>query len=145
MGNLERLQNCLPDRTGSDVVHVSSHSPAVGSQEEGEEIAGLIVSGIQSGLVDASQECVDAFVPLMCQYLFPLCNTSGNLLLPSQEECLTISTGVCQVEWGFAAQLFGDQLPVCTDLPQSNELCPGTSQLDGSQSTRLYPDFFVLK
>ena len=120
--SLVELQRCLPDRKDSDVVYVSS-SPGAASQEEGEEFAGLIMSGISSGLIEASQECVDALVPFMCQYLFPLCNTSGDLLLPSQEECLAISTGVCQSPWEIATQVAADQLPVCADLPQVNPVC----------------------
>ena len=127
LASLRELQSCLPDRTtGGEVVYVSAVGPGAGSQEQGEEIAGLILSAVQSGLVEASQECVDAFLPFMCQYLFPLCNTSGDLLLPSQEECLAISTGVCQAEWEMAAQFLGDRLPTCADLPQSNKLCQGT-------------------
>ena len=72
---------------------------------------------------DSTQECVDAFLPFMCQYLLPVCDkTSGDLLLPSQEECLTISTGVCRAKWELAAQFIdaavGDYYwPSCDDLP----------------------------
>ena len=66
-----------------------------------------------------SQECLQAAVPFLCHYLFPLCdNTTGELYLPTQEECLQIREQVCSREWSLAKVAgFGDQLPDCSQLP----------------------------
>ena len=77
-----------------------------------------MVDGIRAGLIETTPECVDAFLPFMCLYLFPLCNgTSGEAYLPSQEECLVISNDVCPMEWDLASSLAGDKFPVCATLP----------------------------
>ena len=72
-----------------------------------------------SSELNGSQECQDAAVPFMCQYMFPLCdNDTGELYLPTQEECLRISNQVCSQEWNIAKQFgYGDQLPHCAKLP----------------------------
>ena len=55
----------------------------------------------------------------MCQYAFPICDPkTGDLYLPTQEECLRISQQVCSHEWKLAQQFgYGDQLPECGKLP----------------------------
>ena len=112
--SLEELQTCFLGRNNSEV-HISS---AV-NQKENEDFAQLMVDGIRAGLIETTPECVDAFLPFMCLYLFPLCNgTSGEAYLPSQEECLVISNEVCPMEWKLASSLAGDKFPVCATLPQ---------------------------
>lgn len=71
-----------------------------------------------SHIANSAQECRSAAVPFMCQYLFPLCdNTTGELYLPTHEECLRISEQVCLQEWNLARLAgFGDQLPDCSRL-----------------------------
>ena len=91
-------------------------------QTQSEELLKLLMSVMLWLDSSSNQECVDAFFPFMCQYLFPLCNTSGDLLLPSQEECLAISTGVCQVEWDLLSRVAADYLPICADLPQGTSI-----------------------
>ena len=90
-------------------------------QIENEQFLNFVVDAIEFGSTFSSQECVDAFLPFMCQYLFPLCNTSGDLLLPSQEECLAISTGVCQAEWDLLSRVAADYIPHCADLPRATD------------------------
>ena len=72
-----------------------------------------------ASIASFSQECQDAAVPFMCQYVFPLCDpTTGELYLPTQEECLRISQQVCAQAWNLAQQFgYGDQLPDCGKLP----------------------------
>ena len=58
--------------------------------------------------------CQEAVVSLLCQFTFPLCSCSnGDLYLPSQEECLRISTDVCVTEWSLAIN-DGHMLPNCS-------------------------------
>ena len=107
---LEQLQAEVLGTNDSDVVYIASGL----DQKHSELFVQVMLYRIQL------QECVEAFMPFMCQYLFPLCNTSGYLLLPSQEECLTISTGVCEKEWELVSLFAADYLPQCTDLTQSS-------------------------
>ena len=66
----------------------------------------------------ARPTCKDAAVPFMCQYVFPLCDsTTGQLYLPTQQECLQISQQVCSIEWFLAKSLLSDYLPDCEKLP----------------------------
>ena len=71
----------------------------------------------------ASVSCKQAAVPLLCQFTFPLCdcNTSppGDLYLPSQEECLKVSTEICASEWKLAVNS-GLTVPNCSLLLPSN-------------------------
>ena len=106
----------LDDNTNTTTVYIAYGGMG---QTQSEELLKLLMLRLDS---NSNQECVDAFFPFMCQYLFPLCNTSGDLLLPSQEECLAISTGVCQVEWDLLSRVAADYLPICADLPQGTSI-----------------------
>ena len=62
--------------------------------------------------------CKDAAVPFMCQYVFPLCDsTTGQLYLPTQQEFLQISQQVCSIEWKLATSYLGNNLPDDEKLP----------------------------
>lgn len=67
-----------------------------------------------------SLECEALAASFICLYLFPFCDESGRLYLPSQELCLEVSMDVCQQEWA-TAELFdqNNQLPDCAALPSS--------------------------
>ena len=53
-------------------------------QTESEQALHLLVDAIEFSSTFSSQsnpqECVDAFLPFMCQYLFPVCNISGDAI-----------------------------------------------------------------
>ena len=60
--------------------------------------------------------CQEAVLSLLCQFTFPLCSCyDGDLYLPSQEECLRISTDVCATEWSHALNN-GLILPNCSSF-----------------------------
>ena len=64
-----------------------------------------------------SDHCQKAAGLLICQNHFPLCDCkSGQTYLASREECETISTVECEVEWTSARQ-YGIPLPNCSELP----------------------------
>lgn len=70
-----------------------------------------------------SVECKTAVVPFICQYLFPICNESGNassgdLLLPSQEACMNISEHTCGEDFLGAAEIV---LVDCGLLPRQSQ------------------------
>lgn len=65
-------------------------------------------------------QCLQNILPFLCQYSFPLCDpAAGDLLLPSREECRTISLQVCMREWQFAQLIprIAALLPDCSRLP----------------------------
>lgn len=69
------------------------------------------------------EDCKQVAFPFLCQYMFPLCDVPadgccGNMLLPSQEECIKVSEHQCRNEWILAKTYgYGALLPNCDDLP----------------------------
>ena len=53
----------------------------------------------------------------MCLYLFPLCGTNATAV--SREQCIQISTDVCEEQWQLALGVptLKDQIPNCGSLP----------------------------
>ena len=66
-------------------------------------------------------ECQREATPFLCLYQFPLCSCHDQqLVLPTKEECESISTTACQAEFNLALRLgFGYLLPDCDLLPSS--------------------------
>lgn len=66
-------------------------------------------------------KCKDVAFPFLCQVFFPLCNDT-QLFLPSQEECVNISTVTCSLEWSFAKSTnYSYLLPNCSSLPNKTQ------------------------
>ena len=109
---LLQLQKCLPEKEeGSDEVYVSS---AV-DQRETEGLAVTLIDSLK--LLSPSSECLKMAEPFLCLYLFPLCNTAnGTTYHPTYNECVVLTTDVCQSEWEIAVQLFSSNLPQCRDF-----------------------------
>ena len=112
------VQNCLPDRIGSDDVYI----PFGVDQEEMENQAALI---IERGLdaIGASPECKERAIPFLCIYYFGLCDSGGVQHQPSMEECISVSTGTCQAEWITANLFLPGQLPTCESLQEGSIPC----------------------
>ena len=120
--HLATLQDCLPDSSISSEIFVSSTS------SELEQQAQLLMFGLQS--LNPTPECREVVEPFLCLYIFGLCDSSGELYLPSSGECETITTETCASEWTMAVSLLGsDQLPQCNSLPASSVVCPGKPEM----------------
>ena len=97
----------------------------VSSQQDKEEQAKLFIANL-----DSSPECMEAVVPFLCFYIFPLCDSSGRLYQPSAAECTTVIDGICAREFESAAtSAMSDQLPQCQLLPQNTLECNGKTDL----------------
>lgn len=75
-------------------------------------------STLDAFVQSTTAECEAVAASFVCLYLFPLCDESGRVYLPSQEMCLEVSMDICSQEWSAAQLLDQDnQLPNCADLP----------------------------
>ena len=117
---LQTQQSCLPDRnaTGDIIITVDPAS----SQKDKEEQAKLFIGGLS--FLDPSPDCMEAVVPFLCFYIFPLCDSSGRPYQPSAAECSTLIDGICAREFETAATFAtSDQLPQCQLLPETTLEC----------------------
>jgi len=70
---------------------------------------------LESGF--ARKECTDVVLPFVCQYVYPPCDSDGNPLLVTEEECVDIRDNVCATEWMIAMSTDLSQLlPNCEDF-----------------------------
>ena len=131
------VQNCLPDRIGSDDVYI----PFGRDQEEIESQAALALLGLNA--IGASPECKERAIPFLCVYYFGLCDSGGVEYQSSIEECTSVSTGICQAEWITANQFLPGRLPACESLLESSNPCGEYS--DMQCITRLTLSLFLLQ
>ena len=110
------LQDCLTDQGTNSEVFVAA------SGTDLQQKAQLLFTGLN--ILDPSPECREAVEPFLCLYVFGLCDSSGELYLPSSGECETLTTETCAREWTMAVSLLGsDQLPQCNSLPTPAKGC----------------------
>ena len=119
MSALTARQKCVPDRCGSSEIYVRMSA----SQEILESQVSLLFNSLQ--LLNPSPECSEVAGPFLCFYYFGLCDSSGELYLPSTGECETITTQTCAREFQIAVGILGN-----ASLPQCNTLLP--SETDGN-------------
>ena len=118
---LAQLQKCLPEKEeGSEEVYISS---AV-DQTEAENIAMIWIESLP--LLNLSPECFQIAEPFLCLYLFPLCDNTTTYH-PTYNECVVLTTDVCQSEWEKASLLIND-LPQCSDFEDVPTLCSSVSK-----------------
>ena len=111
------FQSCIPSLASSSEAYILN-----GAQEELETSANMLQAGFN--LLGASEACKAAALPLLCLYMFGLCDGSGRGYLPSRSECVNVSTGVCAVEFQAAMTFPGaDQLPQCDSLQEDSFKC----------------------
>ena len=121
---LQTRQSCLLERKAIDDIFISADPTSSQSAKE-EEVT--LFNGSFSFL-DPSPECMEAVVPFLCSYIFPLCDSSGRLHQPSAVECREITDEICAQEYNTvtAESLAGDgQLPQCQLLPETTLECNG--------------------
>ena len=119
--DLLSLQGCLLDRLGSRDVYISATNPEAVEAQANELLSGL-------DLLDPSQECRAAVQPFLCLNLFGLCDSHGRAYQPTFEECVFISTDVCESEWVLANNLLalrGSSLPECSSFPSTASAISG--------------------
>ena len=105
---LQQYESCNSAMNDTNGVYISSTA----NVNESENIASQLK--ILRSLL--SPQCLAASLPLICLYLFPLCNGNGTVYLPSSEQCYSVSGGSCKEEW-VVAQAVINGLPNCAVLP----------------------------
>ena len=95
------------------------------SQEDVELQVNSLLNRFQ--LLNPSPECSEVVEPFLCLYYFGLCDSSGELYLPSTGECETLKTQTCAREFQIAISFLGNaSLPQCSTLPSDREIdCSG--------------------
>ena len=115
-------QGCVAHTDGSKDINI----PSSGNQEETEEQVRQLLLGLQ--LLDPSPECMQEAKSLLCLYLFGLCSSSGDIILPASEQCEAVRSDVCVMEWQRATAFLGmNQLPQCESLSETSTDCSGKS------------------
>ena len=95
----------------------------------------------------SSAECKEAVVPLLCMYMFGLCDSSGLYVQPSLEQCVHVKDTLCPNEWAIARQ-FQLDVPDCEIFPSEQATClpdiDGAESESGSGSGRKYVLYSLL-
>lgn len=71
----------------------------------------------------ASEECRRVGLPLLCQYIYPICNPhDGSVVFTNtREQCIYVTEGACQKEFVLAQSLFPTfNIPNCNDFNSNN-------------------------
>jgi len=111
----EELLSCSAHMDGDGQINI----PSNGNQEKTEEQVTQLSLGLR--LLNPSSECMQVAKPFLCLYMFRLCR-SGEELLPSPDQCETVRSSACAVEWQRAVAILGmNQLPQCESLPGTSE------------------------
>ena len=66
-----------------------------------------------------SKECNQAAKLLICEYVYPICDSSGYYQYANKEECLHVRDVTCAAEWQIALALVPHVLPNCEILPDA--------------------------
>ena len=94
-----------------------------------EEQAQLFINGLPNFLT-VSPDCDAAIDQFLCFYIFGLCDSSGELYLPSSGKCRMVTEEICGPELEQAMMLIAGipdiQLPQCDTLPVSSN--PGSAE-----------------
>lgn len=104
----------------SDYSSTEIYIPSDRDQDQLEQRASLLVTGLQS--LDPSQECEAVAMPFLCLYFFGLCDSNGQVQLPSSQECETITSETCASETETVMGVFSSLLQ-CESLPSNSIEC----------------------
>jgi hypothetical protein len=112
---LQLHQQCLSNSYSDSEVYV----PSDRDQQQLEQQVALLIAGLQT--LTPSPECSEAAIPLICLFYFGLCDSGGELQLPSATQCETVSNTTCAREFQLATAILGsDALPQCEILPTTS-------------------------
>ena len=115
---LLQLKQCLPDE--SEELYVNSDI----DQGKTEVMAMTIISGLN--FLNPSPNCLEMAEPFLCLYLFPLCDATNSTYRPTYNECVLLTTDICQREWQMAVQLSSD-LPKCSEFEDAQSICSNST------------------
>ena len=137
-------QSCLDNPNASNSPG-EVYIPLRGDQDVREQLASQLLLGLQSSPANSLSQCQQTVVvPFLCSFLFGLCNSNGELYLPSSEECRVVTEDLCRSEFQLAMVLIASnadlQLPQCETLPDTSLDCSGKAISVAYSSV-----FFVIK
>ena len=113
---LHDYQGCLTNGYNSSEIYI----PSDRDQQQLEEQASQVMTGLQ--FRNPSQECEEVAMPFLCFYFFGLCDSSGQVQLPSFEQCELFSSETCASEIETVTTLFGSFVQ-CESLPINSVEC----------------------
>ena len=120
MNALAAWQKCVPNRCGSTEIFVQTSA----NQEDLESKITLLLNIFP--LLTPSPECSEVVESFLCFYYYGVCDSSGELYLPSSGECETLTTETCAREFQIAVGILGR-----VNLPQCNTLSPSKLECSG--------------
>lgn len=114
---LAERQACIPGRGNSQEVFVSLSATQQAVEEQ--KLQSLLT------LLMPRPSCARELKLFLCTAVFNgLCDTEGKAHQPTREECETLISTVCSVEYQRALQVFGPSaLPNCSSFPVSSPIC----------------------
>ena len=132
---LQMYQQCLTNSYNSSEVYI----PSDGDQQQLEQQVNQLIAGLQ--FLTPSPECNEAATLLICLVYFGLCDSSGELQLPSATQCETVSRETCASEFRMATAILGSTsvtLPQCDTLPTTSESTLCTSKYDSYMLNKVW-------
>lgn len=128
---LKLYQLRLTNNNGSQI-----YIPSNRDQQQLDLLVNQQIGSLQ--LLTPSPECNEAAIPLICFYYFGLCDSSGEVLLPSATQCETVSNKTCAREFQMAVTTLGrNVLPQCEDLPPISQFNECAGKYYGYMSDRV--------
>ena len=107
-------QACVPGRESSQEVFVSLSATQQAIEEQ--KLQSLLT------LLNPRPSCARELNLFLCTVVFGgLCDTEGRAHQPTREECETLISTVCAVEYRTTLQVFG--LLNCSSFPASSHIC----------------------
>ena len=133
---LQNYQGCLINGYNNSEIYIPSNRDQVQLEQQ----ASQVMTGLQ--FLNPSQGCEEVAMPFLCFYFFGLCDSSGQVQLPSSEQCEMVSSETCANEIETVTTLFGSFLQ-CESLPINPVECtingssniPETIQSNNSNSS----------
>ena len=121
-------QSCIDNSSTGNSEVGEVYISALGKQAVLEQLASRLFLGLQS--LPADTQCqLAVLLPFLCSVMFVLCDSNGNLNLPSSGECIAITEFINEQELLLdlvsISNGAGVQLPHCESLPDFTRDCSG--------------------